>query len=187
MTLVSPAGMSAKASRMLALPKGSPRTSPSFGGQDADATAVSNHRSLMGTLGARVFQLKVRFAQLEAAFAQRIFQRSTLGIELDVKTPHLEEIGDAKKDFELVERFEEKIGRTGGKRPTFGLLIGIGGKDDDGEKNFIAGGTKGMKDRKAIHVRHHQIEQDKVGGKAIANFERGAGIGDGADLFVTGF
>ena len=163
---------------MLALPKGSPRTSPSFGGQDADATAVSNHRSLMGTLGAGAFELEVRFAQLEAAFAQRIFQRGALGIELDVKTPHLEEIGDAKKNFELVERLEEKVGGARGERAAFRFLIGIGGKDDDREKNFVAGGTKGMKDRKAIHVRHHQIEQDKVGGKGIANFERGAGIGD---------
>ena len=57
-------------------------------------------------------ELEPRFAQLGCSFPKGVFQRGHLHVELDMETPHLEEIGDAQKDFQLVERLEQEIGRA---------------------------------------------------------------------------
>jgi hypothetical protein len=133
------------------------------------------------------FEMQMRRAKFQTAFAQGVFQGGALRIQLDVKPPHLEEIGDAQKDFHLVERLKQKIGRAGGEGSASGGLVGIGREHDDREKDLAAGGPQGMKDGKSIHVRHHQIEEDQVRRELVANFEGQAGIGNGPHLFVTCF
>jgi hypothetical protein len=125
------------------------------------------------------FEMQVRLAQLQTAFAQGIFQRRALRIKLDVETPHLEKIGDSEKTFQVVKGLEQKIGRTCAKRRALGFLGRISGQHDDRKEDFIAGGAKGVEDRKSIHVRHHQIEQNQVWREGVTSFKGQAGIRDG--------
>ena len=92
----------------------------------------------------------MRLAKLQTAFAQGVFQGRALRIQLDVETPHLEEIGDAQKDFQVVEGLEQEIGRTGAQRGALGFLVRIGGQHDHRQEDFVAGRAQGMEDGKTI-------------------------------------
>ena len=118
-----------------------------------------------------VFEMPMRRSKLQAAFAQGIFQSGALRIQLNVETPHLQEIGDAKKNFQVVQGLEQEIGGTSAERGPLGFLVRIGRKHDHREKDFAAGGAQGMENGKAIDMRHHQIEEDQVRREIVANFE----------------
>src|SRR5437763_947783 len=77
------------------------------------------------------FELRGCLAQLQTFCVKGVFERGALHIELDVEPPHLEEIANAEKDLELIERLEEEIGRAGTERVSFRAFVSIGGQDDD--------------------------------------------------------
>jgi hypothetical protein len=127
-----------------------------------------------------VFEMRVRLAKLQTAFAEGFFERRALRIKLHGQTPHLEEIGDAEKNFEVVEGLEQKIGRACAECRAFSLAVRIGGQHDDWKENLIAGRTKGVEDCKSIHVRHHQVQQNQIRREGVTSFEGQARIRDGS-------
>ena len=112
-----------------------------------------------------VFQMQVRLAQLQAAFAQGIFERRSLRIKLDMETPHLEQISDAEKHLQMVERLKQKVGRTRAQRCAFRLPVRIARQDDDRKEDFIARGTQGMEDGNPSTCGIFQSSRIKSGAK----------------------
>ena len=87
--------------------------------------------------------MQVRLAKLQTAFAEGFFERGALRIKLHVQTSHLEEIGDAEKNFEVVKGLQQKIGRACAECRAFGLPVRIGGQHDDRKENLIASRAQG--------------------------------------------
>jgi hypothetical protein len=52
----------------------------------------------------------MRLTQLEAAFAQGFLKSGALRIELSMKAPHFEKIGEAQEHFDFIEGFEQEVG-----------------------------------------------------------------------------
>ena len=76
-------------------------------------------------------------------------------IELKMQAPRLEKIVDPQKNFELVERLEEKIGRAGAEGAQLRIFIGVGGENNDGEKSFRRGRAQRFQNGEAVDMRHH--------------------------------
>jgi hypothetical protein len=80
-----------------------------------------------------------------------------------MECPCLEQVADPEQDLEMVERFGQEVVGARGERSSPGFGAYIGGQDQDGEV-FTCGNAPGelCHDGEAIHVRHHQIEQDEI-------------------------
>ena len=72
----------------------------------------------------------------------------------------LEQISDSKKDFDLIEWFKQKIGRSDMKSAVFGFICGVGGEDDHRQVDLAATGAKRPENSRAVEMRHQPIEQD---------------------------
>ena len=82
----------------------------------------------------------MRRPKLQTAFAQGIVQAGAL------------RIGDTQKDFQVVKRLEQEIGRTGPQRGPLGFLIRIRREHNHREKDFTAGGPQRI-NGSSIHPR----------------------------------
>ena len=76
----------------------------------------------------------------------------------------------SKSSDGLIERFEEKVGRTGAQSAKLRRFIGIGCEHDHGQKAFARRSAKRFENSKAVDVRHHQIEEDEIGLEGDASF-----------------
>ena len=86
-------------------------------------------------------ELGLRGAKFRSARCDGVLQCGAVIVEQLMNTPGLEHVPDAQEYFNVIQRFVQEIGRAKIQGPKFGLLIHIGGEDNDWKKNFgpIAG------------------------------------------------
>src|SRR5258708_7549071 len=99
----------------------------------------------------------------------------------------LQEIAKAQDDFSMIERLAQKIRRAGLQCASFRSFARVGGQNNDGQKCFLRFSTKLFQNSETVRRRHHQIEQNKVRLKILANLERSLRISDRLEARVLVF
>jgi hypothetical protein len=65
-----------------------------------------------GAIAFDSLELDLSFAQLRGSLPNRVLKGGELHVELEMEPTRLKQIRHSQKDLELIERFEQKIGRA---------------------------------------------------------------------------
>ena len=130
--------------------------------------------------------------ELPGALGDEALQGSVLPLQFHVQKSCLKQVADSQKDLVGIQRLGQKILSTLAKRalPSFRGDI----RSENENRQIFAGRKRGLDlgdERKAVHVRHVEIQQDDVGLGGMQEFQRfarvrgahdraGLGIGEGS-------
>ena len=89
-----------------------------------------------------------------------LLESSAASIKQLMNATGLEQVPNAQKHLDVIERLVQKIGRPAMQSSAFAFLINVGGKDDDRQVDLASFGTEGFENSESINMRHTQIEQD---------------------------
>ena len=89
-----------------------------------------------------------------------LLESSAASIKQLMNATGLEQVPNAQKHLDVIERLVQKIGRPAMQGSAFAFLINVGGKDDDRQVDLASFGAEGFENSESINMRHTQIEQD---------------------------
>jgi hypothetical protein len=102
-----------------------------------------------------------------------------------MKASSFEKIADAQERFRLANGLNQKISGSVFQGASFGLFTDVTSQYHDWQEIFGRVGTKSFQNGKSVDLRHNQVEQDQVGIKIGAGFERMPRIRNPHDAAVT--
>jgi len=103
-------------------------------------------------------QFRDRRAQFGSAFADCILESGTLVVQEQMCTSAFEKIANPQHDFDMVEWLKQKVGGAGLESASLRLFVGIGSKNNDGQKALVVARPNRFQNGEAIGRGHHQIK-----------------------------
>src|SRR5438874_9790454 len=82
-----------------------------------------------------------------------------------------EQVTNSQDDLDVIKRFEQKISRAGFERTPLRLFVGVCRQNNYRQKALTVLGPEGFENGETVGRRHHQIEQNQIGLKALAHIE----------------